>query len=98
MIRHCVLFTFKPGTSDEHIAGLEAGLARLGMSLPGIVAYRFGRDAGINQGNHQFAVVADFRTRDDYIRYRDDAGHQQLIAEFIAPAVESRAAVQFEVP
>ena len=61
-----------------------------------IKAYRFGRDAGINEGTFDFAVVADFETVDDYLVYRDHPSHKALLADHIAPHVATRAAIQFE--
>lgn len=97
MIRHVVLFTWKPGTTAEQIAAVEAGLHRLRAAIPEIQDYRFGADVGINEGNHDFAVAADFASVDDYLVYRDHPVHQRLIAELIRPLLAGRAAVQYAV-
>ncbi|MFD2348370.1 Dabb family protein [Nonomuraea ferruginea] len=49
----------------------------------------------MNPGNHDFAVVADFDSEDDYRAYRDHPRHQAVIAEHIKPILATRAAVQF---
>jgi hypothetical protein len=97
MIRHCVMFTWKPEITQQHKDDFAAALKELSMSLPGIVAYRCGPDAGINEGNHDFAVVADFRGRDDYLRYRDDAFHKSIVAKYVTNKIDARAAVQLEI-
>ena len=96
MLRHVVLFTWKPGTADDQLDALRAGLAALPARIPQIADFRFGGDAGINDGNHAFAVTADFATVDDYRVYRDAPVHRALIAELVQPIVATRAAVQFE--
>ena len=97
MIRHAVMFRFKADTTPADIAAIVEGLGGLPSAIPEIVDYRFGRDIGVNDGNFDFAVVADFADTDDYLVYRDHPSHRALIAERIAPHIESRAAVQFDV-
>ena len=96
MLRHVALFQWAETTNADDIASVEEGLAALPAAIPQIKVFRFGRDARINQGSFDFAVVADFETADDYLVYRDDATHKALLAERIAPHVATRAAVQFE--
>jgi len=97
MIRHVVMFRFEPGTTPADVAAIVEGLGGLPHAIPEIRDYRFGHDIGVNQGNYDFAVVADFANTDDYVVYRDHPLHMALIAERIAPHIESRAAVQFDV-
>ncbi|MEY2456505.1 MAG: hypothetical protein QOK06_1599, partial [Acidimicrobiaceae bacterium] len=58
-LRHVVLFRWKEGTTVEQIAAIEDGLAGLPAAIPELVDYRFGSDAGLADGNWDFAVVAD---------------------------------------
>ena len=97
MIRHVVTFRWKPETSADDIAAVEAGLRELPAAITQIQRYTFGRDLGINDGNFQFAVVADFASADDYVVYRDDPQHRRLIEERIRPHIAERVAIQFEV-
>lgn len=97
MVRHVVLFGWKPGTTDEMIAEIEAALAELPAAVGTIAEYRFGPDIGENETSIDFAVVADFATLDDYRTYRDHPRHQSLIRELIAPVVETRCAVQYHL-
>ena len=55
-------------------------------------------DVGINEGNFDFVVVADFASADDYVVYRDHPLHRALISERIAAPLAERAAVQFDTP
>lgn len=96
MIRHVVVFRWKPDITDETIDAVRAALTELPARVPGIVSYEFGADAGINEGNFDFAVVAEFDDRDDYVVYRDHPAHRALIADLVAPHVAERAAVQLE--
>ena len=71
MFRHVVLFTWKPGTTPQQAEQVAATLRTLPGVIEQIRAYHVGRDAGLNPGNYEFAVVADFDTVADYLVYRD---------------------------
>ena len=59
--------------------------------LPGLIAelrgYDVGPDAGINQGNYDFAVVADFDDRAGYLAYRNHPAHRAVVDKHITPIV-----------
>ncbi|MEV4018519.1 Dabb family protein [Nonomuraea angiospora] len=97
MIRHIVLFTWTEAATDEQKETVTAELGKLPGIIPQLRAYTVGPDAGINQGNHEYAVVADFDDVDDYLVYRDHPQHQAVIAEHIRPILASRAAVQLSL-
>ncbi|MEV5897709.1 Dabb family protein [Nonomuraea fuscirosea] len=97
MIRHIVLFTWTEEATDEQKARVVTELRKLPGQIPQLRSYTVGADAGINQGTWDFAVVADFDNVDDYLVYRDDPGHQAVIAEHIKPIVAGRAAVQLSL-
>ncbi|TDD08725.1 Dabb family protein [Nonomuraea deserti] len=97
MIRHIVLFTWKDDATDEQRAAVTAELGKLPGVIPQLCAFTVGADAGINQGNHDYAVVADFDSVDDYLIYRDHPLHQAVIVDHIRPILASRAAVQLKL-
>ena len=86
------MFRWKTDTTPEQVEALAA--------LPGAIdtvrSFRFGRDAGINEGNFDFVVTADFDDRDGYLVYRDHPAHMAVVVERIRPQIADRAAVQFE--
>jgi len=96
VIRHVSLLTFSPDATDQQVAAIEVALSALPVRLPGLRAYAFGRDAGINPDQASFAVVADFDTVDDYVAYRDDPEHRRILGELIAPILAARTAAQYE--
>ncbi|MEO3812984.1 Dabb family protein [Sphaerisporangium sp. B11E5] len=98
MFRHVVMFTWIAGTTEEQKAGLVAELGKLPGAIPEIRRYEMGPDAGINPGNHEFVVVADFDSAEDYLVYRDHPVHRDVIERAIRPIMASRAAVQYELP
>jgi hypothetical protein len=97
MFRHVVVFTFTPETTLEQQEELATQLRTLPGAIGEIRDYHVGLDAGLNPGNHQFAVVADFDNVEDYLVYRDHPVHREIIAKYVTPIVADRAAVQYEL-
>lgn len=97
MIRHVVLFTWDDEMTAELEQQLTAELNALAPSLPGVRAYHAGPDAGLIEGNFDFAVVGDFDDADSYLRYRDHPEHQDIIGRLSRPHTKLRASVQYEI-
>ena len=93
---HVALFTWKPGITDQQIAELAEALAALPGVIPEIRSYRFGRDAGLGEGNFDFAVVAEFDSAEGYGVYATHPAHVDVITRLIRPLRDQRSAVQFE--
>lgn len=91
-----MVFSWKPETSPEQVEEIASELRSLASTIPTIRSYRCGSDIGLNTGNFDFAVTADFDDEAGYITYRDDPGHRDIIQRLITPITAQRAAVQFE--
>ena len=96
MIRHTVMFTWKPEATEEEKQRVATQVAKLPSIVPSVRAFASGPDAGLNQGNFEFAVTADFDDEDGYVAYRDDPGHREVVQRYITPILDRRDAVQFE--
>ena len=97
MIRHVVLFTWTDSMTAELQRQFTAELTAFAPAQPGVRAYHAGPDAGLVEGNFDFAVVGDFDDAASYLAYRDNAVHQDIIGRFSKPNIKSRASVQYEV-
>lgn len=97
MIRHTVMFRWTPNWTDDQRVAVENALGELPGVVPTIRSYHFGSDIGVNEGNFDFVVVADFDDVEGFLVYRDHPQHQWVIAELIAPFIETRNAVQYEL-
>ncbi len=64
--------------------------------MPFIRRYELGADLGLT-GSHDFAIVADFDSIEDYRTYADHPDHKAVSATFIAPILDSMARVQYTV-
>ena len=96
MIRHVVVFCWTPEATAEQKALVATELARLPAIVPSIRSFVIGPDAGISQGNAEFAVTADFDDEAGFAAYRDDPTHREILAQHITPITATRTAVQFK--
>ena len=97
MLRHVVLFKWNDGTTEFDKKAVEEGLSSLPGVIPEIRRYEFGGDAGLADGNFDFAVVADFDTQADYEIYQANPEHLRVVQESIRPVISSRAAIQYRI-
>lgn len=97
MLRHVALFRWKPQTTAEDVSKLEAALRQLPQKIPCIQSYRFGRDLGLQDGNADFGVVADFADEDGLTTYANDPEHQAVISNLIRPITAQRDAIQYVI-
>jgi hypothetical protein len=95
-LTHVALFTWKPGTTDGQVVELKEGLAALPGLIPEIRAYRFGEDAGLREGNADFAVIADFDSAEGWRVYAAHPAHVDVLERLVNPIVGTRTALQFE--
>ena len=89
------MFRWIEGTTPAQVQFVTDSLNTLPSIIHEIRRYQHGPDAGINQGNFDYVVVADFASVENYLSYRDHPVHKQLIADVLAPLIASRSAVQY---
>lgn len=97
MIRHVVLFAWVAEATDRQKRRVADELRKLPPLMTGLRAYHFGPDAGIVDGNFDFAVVADFDDAESYLAYRNHPAHRAAVDQVISPIVRQRAGIQYEL-
>ena len=97
MIRHVVVFAWVPEATDQQKQRVADELRKLPPLMTGLRAYHFGPDAGIIDGNFDFAVVADFDDAQSYLAYRNHPAHRAAVDQVISPIVGQRASIQYEL-
>lgn len=97
-LRHIVLLTLADDASAAQRDAIVDALRELPAMIPELRSYVVGADAGINEGNADIAVVADFDDVDGYRTYVSHAEHVRVIETLIGPVLRARSAVQHEVP
>lgn len=90
VLRHVVLFAFKPGTSSAEISRIEAAFAALPEQIDVIVDFEWGIDVSV-EGKAQgythcfFVTFADAAGRDTYLPH---PAHQAF-GQLVRPHVEN---------
>jgi hypothetical protein len=97
MIRHVACFTWAAEATTAQRQQVADELRALPALMHGLRAYHFGADAGLADGNYDFAVVADFDDTESYLAYRDHPAHLAIIEEVIRPITRHRASVQYQL-
>ena len=82
VLRHVVLFAFKPHASAEQVDRIVAGFGTLRDAIPGIESYEWGTNVspeGLNDGfTHCFTLTfATAQARDGYLVH---PAHQDFVA------------------
>jgi hypothetical protein len=95
MLHHVVTFHLKADAPAGQVDRIAEALRALAAELPEVRSLAAGADLGLREGNASFAVVATFDDVDAYGVYAGHPEHQRIIAELIAPHIESRHPVQF---
>jgi heme-degrading monooxygenase HmoA len=93
MIRHIVMWKFRPGTEAEQARFLE-GL----RGLYGVVPQLRGCEVAVNvgQGNYDAVLVSEFDSLEDLKAYKKDPRHQAVSA-LCKSIREDRVAVDYIV-
>lgn len=97
MLRHVVLFAWTPEATAEQKQQVIDDLRSLPPLMSGLRAFDVGPDAGVVDGNADFALVADFDDVPSYLAYRNHPTHRAIIDQVINPIIESRVAIQYEI-
>ncbi len=96
MITHVALFRWKPETTPEQIARIQAALEALPPLIPEVVTYRCGSDLGVHgPANMDFGIVATFDSVAGWQAYDAHPAHDMARTEVIRPWIAERAAMQF---
>ena len=98
MIRHMVLFRFKPGTADEVARAVLDELGALPSQFP--TMKRFGLGPNISKRDQTFSHVMtiEFDRREELEAYLDSEAHERFVAARFRPCVEQRAIASYEHP
>ena len=97
MIKHVVLLNWKEGVSQEKIDLVTSGFSKLKNEIEEIKSYEFGQDAGIYNGNANYALIAEFESTSDLKTYVMHPKHQEFLSKVAGPILESFQSSQFEV-
>jgi hypothetical protein len=94
MLKHVVLFKFKPEVNEIDIVELEKALAALPGAIPEIQEYAFGRDVIRSERSYDFALVSGFADLKAMERYQKHPNHLPVL-ELVKRLCSTVLAVDF---
>ncbi|UKA51750.1 Dabb family protein [Arthrobacter sp. FW305-123] len=94
MIRHTVLFKFKPDFPAADRAAWIQGLSRMEGNIPGLLSLTHGPDVSRQDRSFDYAIVADFNAVEDIDVYNFHPLHEPL-KKYSFPNSEQIVAVDF---
>lgn len=94
MIKHVVLFKFKPDSSEARFGELEKRLKGLPGLIPEIKSYEFGLDVMRSARSYDFALVSAFEDIESLNRYQTHPAHVEALG-IINELFEQIAAADF---
>ena len=99
VIRHLLLFNFKPGTTPQQRQTMKEKVDAFCASVPSLHSWEGGlalRLPGTTAIPADFGLILNFATPEDFASYIYDPRHAAFVAEHMAPLRESMTSVQFE--
>lgn len=96
MIRHTVLFKFKPGFPAAAMQAWIDGLNNMTGKIPGMLSLTHGPDLLNTERSFDYAIVADFETVGDIAVYNTHPLHEPLKA-YSFPNSQQILAVDFHL-
>jgi len=98
VLNHVICIRWVEGASEAAKQSVMDGLLGLREHIDTIRSMRMGPDLGIRVDNFDFASLIEFDDVEGYLTFRDHPAHQQVVREFIQPAMAERAGVVFTSP
>jgi Stress responsive A/B Barrel Domain len=95
VIRNVVLLKLKAETPPEKVERLINELQ--GMQIPGLINISTGTDAGLREGNMDFVIVVDLEDEAAYRIYDEDAEHNRIRRDLVAPITERVERLQYRM-
>jgi len=95
VIRNVVMVKLKPGTAPDQVERLINELQ--GMQVPGMAHLSVGTDAGLREGNLDLVIVVDLDDEAAYKAYDEDAEHNRIRRDLVAPIAERVERIQYRV-
>lgn len=96
MITHIWTMTFTPDATTEQRDALVTAMATLPTQIEGVASFRSGVDLGLNPGNAEVAIVAEFADVDAWRAYLEAPAHVAFVEDHVTPLCASWGAIQLD--
>ncbi len=94
MITHIVIFSWKPGVTQDQVSSFGQALSQMAAELAPMVVIYHGSNLAFRDGNGDYALMATFPNKDGWDAYQAHATHKAFVRDFVTP-LAARLAIQF---
>ena len=97
MIRHFVLFKFKPATPASHFIALKNDFLSM-TAIPGVSAISFGETFTTDR-NHGFShvLLVDLASKDALAEYSSHSMHMDIVVKSVRPYCEPNGVLAMDI-
>ena len=96
MFTHIWSMTFTEEATTDQRADFVATMAELPSQIEGVQSFRSGVDLGLNPGNSDVVIVAEFAEATAWSAYLDASAHVAFVHDRVTPLCASCGAIQFD--
>lgn len=94
MITHIWSMTFTEQTTTEQRTAFVEAMAALPTQIDGVASFRSGVDLGLNPGNYDVSIVAEFTDENAWSAYINHPAHVAFVENHVTPLCASWGAIQ----
>ncbi|MFY0408737.1 Dabb family protein [Solicola sp. PLA-1-18] len=96
MLTHVWNMTFTPEATPDQRTALVAAMRALPSQIDGVESFRSGVDLGLNPGNAEVVIVAEFADSAAWQAYLEAPAHVAFVNDHVTPLCASWSAIQFD--
>lgn len=96
MLTHIWSMSFTEETTAEQREAFMTAMAELPTRIDGVASFRSGSDLGLNPGNYDVAIVAEFADADAWRSYIEAPAHVAFVEDHVTPLCASWGAIQLD--
>jgi len=93
---HIWSMTFTNEATPEQRASFVSTMAELPSQIEGVESFRSGVDLGLNPGNSDVVIVAEFADTTAWLAYLEAPAHVAFVEDQVTPLCASWGAIQFD--
>ena len=96
MLTHIWSMSFTEAATPAQRSAFVAAMAELPTKIAGVESFRSGNDLGLNPGNSDVAIVAEFADANAWRAYIEAPAHVSFVENHVTPLCASWGAIQFD--
>jgi len=95
MLTHVWSMTFTDEATPEQREAFVTAMEELPTKIGGVSSFRSGTDLGLNPGNSDVVIVAEFADDNAWRSYIEAPAHVEFVDDHVTPLCASWGAIQF---